>query len=163
MEEIENIHENCDKLLEMLSENLNTDSNIIQEYENETPNLNNLGYNKLFDNLEGNILFSKTLIDEIDEIILKLQNIKEYASERIKLDTTVGFIVNQSIREKVPSLQTYSEESVRQNVDISQLPEEQKIFAQNLLELQGHREKKGGKFRHKKTNKRKSKNIYRYK
>ena len=144
MEQIEIINNNCDDLLEMFSENLNSDSSIVQKYEKNPPK-DNASYNDLFDDLHGNILFSKTLIGEINEIIQKLEKIKDYASQRIKLDTTIGFIVNKSFGKKVPSLQSYSEESVRKNVDISQLPEEQQKFAENLLELQSHREKKGGK------------------
>jgi len=159
MEEIENIHENCDKLFEMFSKNLSDDSNIIKKYKTNPPN-NEKGYNSLFDDLEGNILFSETLLNEVDEIIQKLQQIKELAYKRIEIDRTVGKLVNKSFAKNIPSLQTYSEETVRHNVDITQLPEEQKKFVENLLELQGSREKKGGKSRYKKTKKRKPKNIY---
>jgi Asp-tRNA(Asn)/Glu-tRNA(Gln) amidotransferase C subunit len=143
MEEIEIIDEKCDQLLEMFSKNLSDDSNIIQKYKKDPPNLNNNGYNNLFDDLEGNILFSETLLTEVDKIIKKLEQLKELANKRIEIDTSVGSVLNKKI--DIPSLQTYSEESVRQNVDISQLPEEQKKLTQNLLELQSHREKKGGK------------------
>lgn len=145
IEEIENIHENCNQLLEMFSKNLTDDSHMIEKYKNNSPNLNNIGYNKLFDDLEGNILFSETLLTEVDEIIQKLEQLKELANMRIELDTTVGSNLNKKMGMSVPSLQNYSEDSLRENVDISELPEEQKEVVQNLLELQSHREKKGGK------------------
>jgi ABC-type ATPase with predicted acetyltransferase domain len=144
IEEIEIIQENCDKLLEMFSENLTDDSNMIEKYKNNPPK-DEKGYNSLFDDLEGNILFSETLLSEVDEIIQKLEQLKELATMRIELDTTVGSNLNKKKGLREPSLQTYSEDSVRQNVDISQLPEEQQEFVENLLELQSHREKKGGK------------------
>jgi len=144
IEEIEIIQENCDQLLEMFSENLTDDSNMIEKYKNNPPK-DEKGYNSLFDDLEGNILFSETLLSEVDEIIQKLEKLKELATMRIELDTTVGSNLNKKKGLREPSLQTYSEDSVRQNVDISQLPEEQQEFVENLLELQSHREKKGGK------------------
>ena len=98
--------------------------------------LNNIGYNKLFDDLEGNILFSETLLTEVDEIIQKLEQLKELANMRIEIDTSVGSNLNKKMGMSVSSLQNYSEDSVRENVDISELPEEQKEVVQNLLELQ---------------------------
>lgn len=85
---------------------------------------------------------------ELDEVILKLEQLKVFANKRIEIDTTVGRNVNKWI--VVPSLQTYSEESTRKNVDITQLPYEQKEIVENLLELQKHREKKGGRSMRKK-------------
>ena len=148
MEEIESIHENCNKLLEIFRKNLEDDSNIIEKYQTNPPNVNNSGYNILFNDLERNILFSETLLTEVDEIIQKLEQLKVYANMRIEIDTTVGKSINKRI--EIPSLQTYSEESTHQNVDITQLPDEQKEIAENLLELQKHREKKGGRSMRKK-------------
>ena len=148
MEEIELIQEKCDKLLEIFRKNLEDDSNIIEKYQTNPPNVNNSSYNNLFDDLEGNILFSETLITEVDEIIQKLEELKILANKRIEIDTTVGKNLNKGI--EVPSLQTYAKESLDKNVDITQLPKEQKEIVENLIELQKYREEKGGKFTRKK-------------
>lgn len=158
MEEIENIHYNCNKLLETFRKNLNDDSNIIEKYKNNPPTINHSSYNSLFDDLEGNILFSETLLTEVDEIIQKLEQIKVLANKRIEIDRTLGSNLNKIM--SVPSLQTYSEESIRKNVDISQLPTEKKELVENLLELQSHREKKGGKSKRKNMMKRITKKSY---
>ena len=148
MEEIELIQENCDKLLEIFRKNLEDDSKIIEKYQTNPPNVNNSGYNNLFDDLEGNILFSETLLTEVDEIIQKLEQLKVFANKRIEIDTTVGKNINKRI--EIPSLQTITAESIDKNVDITKLPDQQKEIVENLLELQRHREKKGGKFTRKK-------------
>ena len=155
MDELEIIDNNCDNLLELFRKNLIEDKDIISHYEQNPPK-DLESYNMLFNDLEGNILFNKTLLSETDDIIKKLNEIKELANTRIQIDTRIGSIVNKHMGKIVlPSLQRVSEDSTRKNVDISRLPEEQQKFAENLLELQGHREKSGGKSKRKKLSKNK--------